>query len=430
MTTKIFARNIKEIFFRKDAIFYDAAGSGNSYSATTGTAMLDAAIKASSNFTGVQEVIDAMKADQITAEKIAVEEILGSSYAGKLISQVSSSIRNSDATKYNDVYKKSNIYISDGYKYSGYGLTVEDVLNERKAEIFLKNYCGIQLNNKFWISDSGVTSWGGDNGLSDNEDTGAITGSDANITLSVGDVVNDLTLTAANLSTLKNIYGSAASLSSDGQSIVIGTGVEKTERSIVPEIGNKYTASTSDGQKIDTGSNDWIVQATDSADTIISGGADSIDAGKGNDSISVGADNATILTGAGNDSVSISAEVKEVTISDLNSSDVLTISGTFEIGSASVDNTTLIITDKTGTRKIRLGDLDNAKNAISITLPKLPTQKLQNISACRPKMPSRVADWMLNQIINQSPLKLPPPPSKVKLPTLCKDLPKRQKISA
>ena len=300
------------------------ADNGNSYTATTGTAMLDAAVKASSEFTGIQEVVDAMKADQITAEKLAVEEILGSDYSGKTISQISSSIRNSDATKYNDVYKKSNIYMGAGYAYSSYNLTVEDVIKERKAEIFLRNYCGIQLNNKFWISDSGVTAFSNGLGDSGNEDTGAITGSDANITLAAGDVVNGTTLTAANLSTLQNIYGAAASLASDGKSIVIGTGTEKTERSVVPEVGNMYTASTTDGQKINTGSNDWIVVATDSADTIISGGADSISAGKGNDSISVGADNATILTGAGNDSVKISAEVKEVTISDLNSSDALT----------------------------------------------------------------------------------------------------------
>ena len=162
------------------------AENGDSYTATTGTAMLNAAVQASSNFTGVQEIIDAMKADQLTAEKLAVEEILGSSYAGKTISQVSSSILSADATTYNDVYKKSNIYIGDRYVYTSYNLTVEDVINERKADIFLKNYCGIRLNSKHWISDNGVTSWSGDNGLSGNEDTGAITGSDANITLAAG----------------------------------------------------------------------------------------------------------------------------------------------------------------------------------------------------------------------------------------------------
>ena len=47
----------------------------------------------------------------------------------------------------------------------------------------------------------------------------------------------------------------------------------------------------------------------------------------------------------------------------MNSSDVLKISGTFEVGSAKIEDMLLVITDKTGTRKIRLGDFDNAKNA-------------------------------------------------------------------
>ena len=105
---------------------------GNSYSSSNSTTILDTAVQASSNFTGVQDVIDAMKADQITAEKLAVEDILGSDYSGKTISEVDSSILNADATDYNDVYKKSNIYIGAGYVYSGYGLTVEDVIKERK----------------------------------------------------------------------------------------------------------------------------------------------------------------------------------------------------------------------------------------------------------------------------------------------------------
>ena len=212
--------------------------------------------------------------------KLAVEEILGSDYSGKTISQISSSIRNSDATKYNDVYKKSNIYMGAGYAYSSYNLTVEDVIKERKAEIFLRNYCGIQLNNKFWISDSGVTAFSNGLGDSGNEDTGAITGSDVNITLSAGEVVNGTTLTSANLQTLKTNYGAAASLASDGNTIIIGTGVEKTDRSVVPEdFINTYVATTSTAQVINTGSRDWVVQATNSNDTINSDGADSISSG-------------------------------------------------------------------------------------------------------------------------------------------------------
>ena len=237
--------------------------------------------------------------------KLAVEEILGSDYSGKTISQISSSIRNSDATKYNDVYKKSNIYIGTGYAYSNYNLTVEDVIKERKAEIFLRNYCGIQLNKKFWISDSGVTAFSNGLGDSGNEDTGAITGSDVNITLSAGEVVNGTTLTSANLQTLKTNYGAAASLASDGNTIIIGTGVEKTDRSVVPEdFINTYVATTSTAQVINTGSRDWVVQATNSNDTINSDGADSISSGAGNDKININASSATVSSGAGNDSIS------------------------------------------------------------------------------------------------------------------------------
>ena len=327
-------------------------------STASGKSKLDAAVKASSNFSSIQEVIDSMTADQTAAEKEAVEEVLGDSYAGKTISQVGSTILNKKATAYNDVYKKSNLYIGDSYSYSKYTTTVKDVINERKASIFLEKYCGIQLNKNYWYSGAWAT-WGGDNGLSGNVDTGAITGSDANISLKAGDVVGDTILTSALINSLAQKAGNSLS----GDTLIIGTGTEKTERSIVPEIGNKYIATTSKAQNIQTGSNDWIVAATSYNDTITTGGADSISAGAGNDSISVGADYASILTGAGNDTVEISANVNNVTIGDLDSSDLLTISGTFNIGSAQIEDTMLVVTDKTGTRKIRLGNLDNAKNA-------------------------------------------------------------------
>ena len=176
--------------------------------------------------------------------------------------------------------------------------TVKDVINERKASIFLEKYCGIQLNKNYWYSGAWAT-WGGDNGLSGNVDTGAITGSDANISLKAGDVVGDTILTSALINSLSQKAGNSLS----GDTLIIGTGTEKTERSIVPEIGNKYIATTSKAQNIQTGSNDWIVAATSYNDTITTGGADSISAGAGNDSISVGADYASILTGAGNDTV-------------------------------------------------------------------------------------------------------------------------------
>ena len=53
-----------------------------------GTAMLDDAVKASTSFSGIQNALDNFKSDQIEAERIAVEEVLGSGYAGMLMSQV------------------------------------------------------------------------------------------------------------------------------------------------------------------------------------------------------------------------------------------------------------------------------------------------------------------------------------------------------
>ena len=330
------------------------ANHGYSSSDSVGTQMLDAAVKASSKYGGIQEVIDAMKTDQVKAEKEAVEEVLGSSYAGKTMSEVDSTILSADAKDY-DTDNKGNAYYND---WNDARSTVENLIKERKAYIFLEKYCGIQLSNKYWITSSdGITSWTGD--TTGNVDTGAITGSDANITLKAGDVVNGTTLTAADLQTIANQDG--ASLS--GDTLIIGTGVEKNENTVVPETGNLYTAATSTAQSISTGANDWLVVATNAGDTILTGGADSIDAGAGNDSITVGADHASIVTGAGSDTVNISAQVTNVTLEDLNSSDALTISGTFEVGSAQIEDTLLVITDKTGTRQIRLDDFDNAKNA-------------------------------------------------------------------
>ena len=156
------------------------ANHGYASSSSIGSAMLDSATRAASRYSSIQDVISAMKADQTAAEKEAVEEVLGSDYAGKTISQVSSTIRSALATEYNDVYKKSNMYIGDNYSYD-YDTTVEDVLLERKASIFLEKYCGIILEKKFWYRrDKSIwNSYSTANGLTGNYDTGAITGSDA-----------------------------------------------------------------------------------------------------------------------------------------------------------------------------------------------------------------------------------------------------------
>ena len=146
---------------------------GQSYSDSIGTAMLNSAVQASSKFSGVQDVIDSMKADQVKAEKEAVEEVLGSGYAGKTLSELSADILSANAKDY-DINNIGNAYHS---QYSDGRTTVERLIKERKAFIFLEKYCGIQLSNKYWINSSdSITYWAGDK--TGNVDTGAITGSD------------------------------------------------------------------------------------------------------------------------------------------------------------------------------------------------------------------------------------------------------------
>ena len=302
------------------SFFYQLANHGYASSSSVGVNMLDSAVRASSRYSSIQDVIDAMKADQESAEKEAVEEVLGES---KLISDVDSDILSAKAVEYQDVYKKSNLYIGDNFNYSSYTLTVKDVINERKATIFLEKYCGIILEKNYWYNGSAWTSWSTDDGLTGNTDTGAITGLDAG-----------------------------------------GSSVAKTASSVVPEIFiNTYTASTSTAQNIITNDRNWVIQATDADDTITANGADSISAGAGNDEVIVNASGATVTSGGGNDFITVSSAVNDITLSDLNQYDTLTISGEFEVGSAQIEDSLLVVTDKTGTRKIRFGDFDNAKSA-------------------------------------------------------------------
>ena len=327
---------------------------GYTYSSSVGINMLNDAARASSDFLSFQNVIDCMKADQTAAEREAVEQVLGSDYAGKTLSDLSSSIKSASAKTY-DTNNIGNAFLNS---FNDQRTTVERLIKERKAYIFLEKYCGIQLENNYWLtSNNSPTSWTGDS--SGNVDTGAITGSDANISLTAGEEFYGTTLTSDLMTTLASQDG----ISLSGDTLIIGTGIEKNRNSVVPEIGNMYTASTAQAQSISTGANDWIVACGDTADTILTGGADSIVAGGGNDLITVGADYASILTGEGSDTVEISAEVNNVTLADLDSNDILTISGTFQVGSAQIEDNLLVVTDKTGTRQIRLGDLDNAKNA-------------------------------------------------------------------
>ena len=109
------------------------ANNAYSYSSSVSSAMLDDAVKASSRFLGIQNAIDNMKADQVKAEREAVEEILGSAYAGKTMSEVGSII-NSEAKNFSTT-KISNAY-QEGY--SDGRTTVKRVIMERKAYIFLE----------------------------------------------------------------------------------------------------------------------------------------------------------------------------------------------------------------------------------------------------------------------------------------------------
>ena len=189
----------------------------------------------------------------------------------------------------------------------------KDCISYLTAAIFLKDYCGIILPQGTNLC------------VNYNDDTGAITGSDA------------------------------------------GGPTEKTASSVVPEIGNKYTAVTTNaGQIINTDDNDWIVKATDKDDEIISGGADSIDAAGGADTITVNADHATIKTGASDndaDTVNIAANVKIVTILDLESGDTINVDGVFSAKTAAITNDVLTLTDDTETRKIIINGWNSAKTA-------------------------------------------------------------------
>jgi len=142
------------------------------YSDDVGTKMLNAAVRASSRFAGIQEVIDAMKADQIKAEKLAVKEIFGEE---KLLSELTDEQKNQLA-KNNDVAKSlTNGFYNGASSDSANGMTVESVIKERKAYIFLEKCCGIQLSNRYWFNGNGSqTYYNGGSGLTGNVDTGAI----------------------------------------------------------------------------------------------------------------------------------------------------------------------------------------------------------------------------------------------------------------
>lgn len=294
------------------------ANHGYASSNTVGKDMLDGAIRASSRYLSATDAIDAMKADQVAAEKAAVEEVLGPDYAGKTLAEVPSNILSAAAKDY-DTNNIGNGYYDQN---NDSRTTVERLIKERKALIFLETYCGIVLESRCFIDeDNQVTHY--NNVTTGNVDTGAITGSDA------------------------------------------GGSVEKTAESVVPEtFANTYkAASDATAQTIVTNERNWVIQATAGNDNITANGADSINAGDGSDTITANASGATIDSGAGNDTVTVSENVDDITLSDLTSNDTLTIGGTFEVGSAQIVDGLLVVTDKTGTRKLRFGNYTDALDA-------------------------------------------------------------------
>lgn len=149
---------------------------------------------------------------------------------------------------------------------------------------FLKEKCGIVLEN---------------------DDTGSIIGSDANIVK---------------------------------ENETIGSGIERTKYSIVPEYGNYYEAVTpSSKQEITTGTGGWIVKGTNNGDTIISLGEDYIITGSGNNNIEIKGVTAILDLAKGNNTISIDNNTKSVILFNYNSA-TSTITGNTSIVKLEADN--------------------------------------------------------------------------------------------
>ena len=293
---------------------------------STGKAALDDAVRKSSRFNGIQDVIDKFLADQKTAERLAIRTILqlggkyDEKYSGMQLSDLLEAAEND--TELAEFLETKEAYPYNTKNYGRLTFSGTERIRMLTSDIFLENYCGIVLPVSVWHNENGIATYY-INYSTDNVDTGAITGSDA------------------------------------------GNGTEKTSTSVVPEIGNKYTATGTTAQIISTGTNDWIVEATDFGDTITSGGADSINAGKGADEIYIEGDNATIKTGENDlsaDNVAIRSNVKNVTVADFEEFDRIKIEGDFVVASATLADNIVTVTDSTGERTIIINGWTNAKD--------------------------------------------------------------------
>lgn len=287
---------------------------------------LDDAVKSGSRYNGIQDVIDNFLADKKAAERSAIKTILGSNYKTEYDGlQLEDLLELAETEGYEDLktaLDETAQYSDNPANYHNEYFSAAERIKILTAETFLKDYCGIELE-RYIFNYSGTATYVKTR-TTGNTDTGAITGSDA------------------------------------------GGDTSKDSDTVVPEIGNKYTAKGTTRQIINTGTNDWIVKATSGNDTIFSGGADSINAAGGADVIFVTGNNATISTGENDsvaDVVSISSGVKDFTISDFESFDYLIIDGDFILGGAALINDTVNVTDATGKRTFTINGWSNAQNA-------------------------------------------------------------------
>ncbi len=215
---------------------------GYSISNSNATTILDAAIHASSRYANIQEVIDAMKKDQQTAEILAIQTIVDKVLKKDTDWYFENCCEKVDEKYYlkpwSEIEKTlntagTNLTIDDvrGYTFATEYTSLSNVIKEFTAELFLLSYCGINLNHAFYINKDGNVVY---KNLTNNVDIGTITGSDSNIVYKAEGFGNDNWETICTL--LKNKPG-VKFVTENGKvtSIVIGTGEEKTADNIVPE---------------------------------------------------------------------------------------------------------------------------------------------------------------------------------------------------
>ena len=217
----------------------------------------------------------------------------------------------SASSNYDSTQELIDAFINDCRQYND-----DDPTNGWKN--FLIDKCGIDLSNA---------------------DTGAITGSDANVT------INGLT---------------------------IGTGLTKIKKNVVPEYANFYKAETTSPQLINTGNNGWIILTTAGNDSIKSGGEDSINAGAGCNFITLKGSRSTVDVANGFNSIFIAKNVNSVTLLNYDESKV-TLSGNTDAAHISEDfvqriaSASATSTTATNAANIKVIGTDNYFNTDGVT---------------------------------------------------------------